>query len=120
MERHDMNYDIFVSKAATIGGGFFMGILIGYFLRKILKLVLFALGGIFSLLIYIQYQGLITVNMDKVQNAADRVVTTILNSTSIISEAESKFNVVSSSIGEIALPFTGSMAVGITAGFLRG
>lgn len=58
--------------------------------------------------------------MDKVQNTADRIVTTILNSTSIISEVEGKFNVVSSSIGEIALPFTGSIVVGITAGFLRG
>ena len=52
-----MNYDLFVSKAATIGGGFFMGMLIGYFVRKILKLVIFALGGVFSLLVYLQYQG---------------------------------------------------------------
>ena len=43
MERYDMNYDIFVSGAASIGGGFVMGMLIGYFLRKILKLVMFAL-----------------------------------------------------------------------------
>lgn len=68
-----MNYDLFVSKAATIGGGFFMGMLIGYFVRKILKLVIFALGGVFSLLVYLQYQGIIAVNMDKVQNAADRI-----------------------------------------------
>jgi uncharacterized membrane protein (Fun14 family) len=58
MEPYDMNYDLFVSKAATIGGGFFMGMLIGYFVRKILKLVNFALGGVFSLLVYLQYQGI--------------------------------------------------------------
>ena len=68
MEPYDMNYDLFVSKATTIGGGFFMGMLIGYFVRKILKLVIFALGGVFSLLVYLQYQGIIAVNMDKVQN----------------------------------------------------
>ena len=55
-----------------------MGMLIGYFVRKILKLVIFALGGVFSLLVYLQYQGIIAVNMDKVQNAADRIVTMIL------------------------------------------
>jgi uncharacterized membrane protein (Fun14 family) len=117
MKLYDMNYDLFVSKAWW---RFFMGMLIGYFVRKILKLIIFALGGVFSLLVYLQYQGIIAANMDKVQNAADRIVTMILNSTSIISEAESKFNVVPLSIGEIALPFTGSMAIGITARFLRG
>jgi uncharacterized membrane protein (Fun14 family) len=113
-----MNYDIFSSKIANIGGGFFIGMLIGYFLRKILKLVVFALGGVFSLLVYLQYQGLVTVNRDNVQNAADKIVTTIVNSTSIISQAEGQFNIVPSSIGDLALPSTGSMAVGITSGFL--
>jgi uncharacterized membrane protein (Fun14 family) len=115
-----LNFDSFVSGAATIGGGFVLGMLIGYFLRKILKLVIFALGGIFSLLLYLQYQGLVTVNLDKVQNAADKIMTTAINSTSIISQAEGKVSTIPLGIGNLVLPFTGSMAVGITAGFLRG
>ncbi|MGB0027706.1 MAG: FUN14 domain-containing protein, partial [Nitrososphaeraceae archaeon] len=67
----------------SIGGGFLIGVLIGYFLRKILKLVLFALGGILSLLVYLQYQGLMTMNMDRVQNIADKIIATLPNSISV-------------------------------------
>lgn len=75
----------FISYMTTIGGGFLIGILTGYFLRKVLMLVLFALGGVFSLTMYLQYQVLITINLDKVQNYIDKIANTVLNSISIIS-----------------------------------
>ncbi len=112
---HEIIFDI-----ATVGGGFLIGILIGYFLRKLLKLVLFALGGILSSLMYLQYQGLITKNMDKIQNIADKVITAIPSPSAVISQIEGQLNIVSYSIGDLAIPFTGSMAIGITTGFLRG
>ena len=92
----------------------------GYFLRKLLKLVLFALGGVLSFLLYLQYQGLITMNIDKIQNVADKVVTTIPKFISIIWQIEGQFHIVPYRIGDLAIPFTGSMAIGITTGFLRG
>ena len=82
MEYYKMNHQ-FISDVMSIGGGFLIGVLIGYFLRKILKLVLFALGGILSLLVYLQYQGLMTMNMDKVQNIADKIIATLPNSISV-------------------------------------
>src|SRR5215831_2718672 len=121
MERYDMNYDNFVSGAASIGGGFVMGILIGYFLRKILKLVVFALGGVFSLLVYLEYQGLISVNVDKVQYFANTITNSIANSTTnILLHPGNKFTMIPYWIPDLTIPFTGSMAVGITTGFLRG
>ncbi len=34
-----MSFDNIISYAATMGGGFFVGILIGYALKKVIKLV---------------------------------------------------------------------------------
>jgi len=81
--------------------------LVGYFIRKLLKLVIFALGGVLSFLMYLQYQGLIIVNMDKIQNIADKVITSTPNSISAISQADGQFNIVPYSIGDLAIPFTG-------------
>jgi uncharacterized membrane protein (Fun14 family) len=81
---YKMNQE-FILNMTTIGGGFLIGMLTGYFLRKVLRLVMFALGGVFSLAMYLQYQGLITINLDKIQNYIDKIASTVLNSISIIS-----------------------------------
>src|SRR5689334_25344353 len=80
----------------TVDSGGTAGLLIGYFLRKLLKLVLFAIGGVLSLLLYLQYQGLITLNMHKIQCIADKLVTTILKSIPIISQVDVHCNIVPS------------------------
>jgi len=41
--------------AATVGGGFFVGILIGYALKKVIKLVTVIIGLFLAALAYIQY-----------------------------------------------------------------
>jgi len=69
---------------------------------------------------YLQYQGLITVNMDKIQNTIDKVITSIPNSISAITQAYGQFNIVPYSIGDLTIPLIGSMAIGITTGILRG
>ena len=58
-------------------------------------------------------------NMDKTQNIAEKVITTIPKSISVTSQIEGQFNVVAYRIDDLALPFTGSMAVRINTGFLR-
>jgi uncharacterized membrane protein (Fun14 family) len=54
---------LFEPAIATAAFGGLTGFLVGYFIRKIVNVVLFALGGVLSLIIYLQYQGLITVNV---------------------------------------------------------
>jgi uncharacterized membrane protein (Fun14 family) len=51
-----MSIESFPSTAATLGGGFFVGVLIGYALKKVLKMVA-VIVGLFSLagLAYLQY-----------------------------------------------------------------
>jgi uncharacterized membrane protein (Fun14 family) len=101
------------SIATSVGLGGITGFLLGYFLRKIIKLTLFAVGGILALLMYLQYQGVIIVNMHKIQSYSDGIVNNLLNS------GEGWNHIIPLGAANVGIPLTSSMAVGFTAGFLR-
>jgi uncharacterized membrane protein (Fun14 family) len=101
------------SIATSVGLDGIAGFLLGYFLRKIIKLILFALSGILALLLYLQYQGLITVNMPKIQSYTDALVNTLSNS------SEAWNHILPSGAANLGFPLASSMAVGFTVGFLR-
>jgi uncharacterized membrane protein (Fun14 family) len=106
---------------STIVVGGFAGFMIGYFIRKIIKVILFALGGVLLLIMYLQYQGLISVNVYKVQNFTYTLINFIANfTTNILSYQGNNFTITPFWIPDLTIPFAGSMAVGITAGFTRG
>jgi uncharacterized membrane protein (Fun14 family) len=97
---------------STIVVGGFAGFMIGYFIRKIIKVILFALGGVLSLIMYLQYQGLISVNVDKVQNFTYTLINSIANSTTnILSYQGNNFTITPFWIPDLIIPFAGSMAV---------
>jgi len=54
-----MNMDNLASFTATIGGGFFAGVSIGYALKKVVKVVAVVIGLFFAGLAYLQYQQII-------------------------------------------------------------
>jgi uncharacterized membrane protein (Fun14 family) len=74
-----MNIESYYSVAATSGGGFFASFLIGYFIKRIIKILMFVLGGILALLMYLQFQEIIDVNikLDRLQNSAEAIINTI-------------------------------------------
>jgi uncharacterized membrane protein (Fun14 family) len=102
------------SIATSVGLGGITGFLLGYFMRKIIKIILFAIGGILALLMYLEYQGVIIVNMAKVQSYTYALVKMLSNS------AEAWNHIIPSGAANLGFPLTSSMAVGFTAGFLRG
>ena len=102
------------SIATSVGLGGITGFLLGYFIRKIIKIILFAVGGILALLMYLQYQGLITVNMAKIQSYTDGIVNTLLSNST-----ETWNHILSLGAADLGVPLTSSMAAGFTAGFLR-
>jgi uncharacterized membrane protein (Fun14 family) len=74
---------------------------------------LFAVGGILAPLMYLQYQGLIILNMPKIQSYTDALVNTLLNS------EEAWNHILPSGAANLGIPLTSSLAVGFTIGFLR-
>ena len=114
-----MNVDNFGSVAATIGGGFFAGALIGYALKKVVKVVAIVVGLFFAGLVYLQYQQIVAINWNKVPQLSQNVVTTLANATTQIPGFNSG-HPADISISNFGIPLTGSMSVGFAIGFMRG
>lgn len=53
--------------ATSLGGGFFGGILMGYALKKVAKLIAIVLGMFLAGLAYLQYEGIANLNWNKLQ-----------------------------------------------------
>jgi uncharacterized membrane protein (Fun14 family) len=110
-----MNTDSFSSVVTTIGGGFFGGLLIGYALKKVIKILAVVVGLFLAGLAYLQYQQIATIHWHKVEGA----ITTLANPTTSTINGNSNVAalVMMSNIG---IPLTSSMSVGFTIGFMKG
>jgi len=114
-----MSTENFSSIAATIGGGFLVGILIGYAIKKVVKVVAIIVGLFFAGLAYLQYQQIVTINWNKVPQLSQNVVETLANATTQIPGFNSGHSA-DIAISNFGIPLTGSMSVGFTIGFVRG
>ncbi len=72
------------SIGVTIIVGFFGGVLIGYALKKVVKVVAVVVGLFFAGLAYLQYQRLIDIKWAKLQSVSQNLVTTLANATTQI------------------------------------
>jgi uncharacterized membrane protein (Fun14 family) len=121
-----MSTEHFSSIAAAIGGGFLAGTLIGFALKKVLKILAIVIGLFFAGLAYLQYQQIVNINSERLQATTQNAVTMIANTTTQISKHIS--NVTDSNnhattalgISNLGIPLTGSMAMGFAVGFMKG
>jgi uncharacterized membrane protein (Fun14 family) len=115
-----MNLEHISSIGITIGAGFFAGILIGFALKKVLKVVAIIVGLFFAGLAYLQYQQIININWAKLQGASQNTVTMLANATTQIPGFNmSNHTTTALALSNLGIPLTGSMAMGFTIGFLK-
>jgi uncharacterized membrane protein (Fun14 family) len=57
----------FGPTAAIMGGGFFVGVLIGYVLKKVIKILAVIAGLFLAGLAYLQYHQIASINWNKLQ-----------------------------------------------------
>jgi uncharacterized membrane protein (Fun14 family) len=115
----------FAPTAATMGDGFFVGILIGYALKKVIKLLAIILGLFLAGLAYLQYHQIANINWNKLQ-VSEGALMTVANLTMHIpgisagdghAAAATASSLAMTSFG---IPLTGSMSAGFTIGFIKG
>jgi uncharacterized membrane protein (Fun14 family) len=102
----------FLPALISFGGSFFLGALIGYFAKKIIKILMFVVGGIASFLIYLQQQQLVSINLDKLEESSNSILTSFL----------SYFNNVTQ-IGDttsLGIPMAGGLSAGFAIGLMKG
>jgi uncharacterized membrane protein (Fun14 family) len=114
------------STAATMGGGFFVGILIGYALKKVIKLVSIIVGLFLAGLAYLQYNQIANINWNKLQQVSEGAITTLSNALTqipyISSSSSGDVHTAASSLARtnFGIPLTGSMSAGFTIEFMKG
>jgi uncharacterized membrane protein (Fun14 family) len=69
-----MNIDNVYPIGTTIGGGFFGGVLIGYALKKVMKIAAVVIGLFVAALAYLSYKGLIDVKWVAMENVTRSVL----------------------------------------------
>jgi uncharacterized membrane protein (Fun14 family) len=121
-----INIESFGPTAATMGGGFFAGVLIGYALKKVIKLVALIVGLFLAGLAYLQYHQIANINWNKLQTISEGTITTLSNTIIMqipgISGTSDVHVATASSLAmtSFGIPLTGSMSAGFTIGFIKG
>jgi uncharacterized membrane protein (Fun14 family) len=115
----------FAPTTATMSGGFFTGILIGYALKKVIKLVVVIFGLFLAGLAYLQYHQIANINWNKLQQESEGAITTLSNAITQIPGITSGDGHAAATASPLAMtsfgiPLTGSMSAGFTIGFIKG
>jgi uncharacterized membrane protein (Fun14 family) len=112
----------FGPTAATMGGGFFVGVLIGYALKRVIKLLAIIVGLFLAGLAYLQYHQIANINWNKLQTVSEDAITTLSNATLHIPAIGNTGDHTSTYLAmtSFGIPLTGSMSAGFTIGFMKG
>jgi uncharacterized membrane protein (Fun14 family) len=108
-----MDMGNFNSVVATAGGGFMGGLLLGYALKKVVKLIAIIVGLFIAGLAYLQYQQIASINWDKVEGS-------IMGFTGASVNTFNENSITPLMMSNLGIPLTSSIASGFTVGFLKG
>jgi uncharacterized membrane protein (Fun14 family) len=101
------------SIAASTGGGFTGRLLLGYALKKVVKIIAVVVGLFIAGLAYLQYQQIASVNWDKIEDT----ISTIANATT---NTLDEYNIESLTTTTLGIPLTGGISAGFAVGFMKG
>jgi uncharacterized membrane protein (Fun14 family) len=104
----------------TIGGGFFGGILIGYAMKKVIKIAAVVVGLFLAALTYLQYQQIIDINWNKLQSVLQNAIVVLANTISHIASIGTSGHVTAFEMTSFGIPLTGSISMGFAVGFMKG
>ena len=108
-----MSTDFITATASTVGGGFFGGLLIGYALKKVVKLIAVIVGLFIAGLAYLQYHQIASFNWDKIEGT----ITSLANTTA---NTFNDYSIETLGLTNFGIPLTSGMSAGLAIGFLRG
>ena len=106
-----MNFDSLIPVTTSVGGGFFIGVVLGYFVKKIVKILMFVAGGIVGLLLYLQQQQIISVNIVKLETSSTAILTSLASTFDKMTQV--------GDFTSIGIPLTASIAAGFTVALAK-
>ena len=104
--------------AGTIGGGFLAGALVGYALKKAIKIAGFIVSLFIAALAYLEFQRIIDVNWAKLQAVSQNVPTWVANT--IVQISNNIGAVHTGTLPDLGIPLAASASAGFALGLVRG
>src|SRR6266487_4283894 len=104
--------------AGTIGSGFFVGLLAGYAIKKIIKITAIIFGLFIAALAYLEYQRIIDVNWAKIQAVSQNGLTWVANTIIHISNNIGAGH--TGALSNVGIPLASSASAGFALGMVRG
>jgi uncharacterized membrane protein (Fun14 family) len=111
-----INTDTLTSMSSTIGGRFFGGILIGYALKKVIKMLAIVVGLFLAGLAFLQYHQIAAINWNKLEGT----IIAVANAATNTINDNSNVAALAAMMSNFGIPLTSSMSVGFTIGFMKG
>jgi uncharacterized membrane protein (Fun14 family) len=104
--------------AGTVGGGFLIGFITGYAIKKVIKLAAIIVGLFIAALAYLEYQRILDVDWHKVQavsqNGIDWVADAITHISGTIGTSHP------ATLSNVGIPLVSSVSAGFVVGLVRG
>jgi len=108
----------------SVGFGEIVGFLIGFMLKKMIKILAVVVGIFLAVLMYLESQGIMTINWEKLQSISQGVLSAITNIVSTGQISSSTGNsapiILPTTMTNLGIPLTGSAAMGFAIGFMKG
>ena len=103
--------------AGTVGGGFFLGFISGWAIKKVMRLTAVIVGLFIAALAYLEYQKNINVDWDKIQIVSQNGFTWVANTITLISNTIGTSH--SRTLSHVGIPLA-SASAGLMLGLAKG
>ena len=113
-----MNVADYAPFLGTIGGGFFVGLITGYALKKVIKLAAVIMGLFIAALAYLEYQRILNVDWDRIQVVSQNGITWVADAITHISNNIGATH--SGALSNVGIPLASSASAGLMLGLARG
>ena len=109
----------FTGVATTMGIGFFGGILVGWALKKVIKVIAFIIGLFLVGMAYVQYRQMALINWNELEQTASGAVSTLVDAIEI-NDGSGQPTIADLAITNFGIPLTSRLSIGISIGFMKG
>jgi uncharacterized membrane protein (Fun14 family) len=104
--------------AGTVGGGFLIGFITGYAIKKVIKLAAVIVGLFIAALASLEYQRIISVEWNKVQAVSQNGIDWVANALPHVSGTIDGSHI--GTLSNIGIPLVSSVSAGFVLGIARG
>jgi uncharacterized membrane protein (Fun14 family) len=104
--------------AGTVGGGFLVGFVTGYAIKKVVKLAAVIFGLFIAGLAYLEYQRILNVDWHKVQAISQNGIGWVTDAITHVSSTIGASH--PGTLSNIGIPLVSSISAGFVLGLVRG